>query len=112
MRARQALLFVLAAAAFAASTARADTDGQATFGWQGWNQTAPEAKFREFRDLPRGGFLEDFLLRDRKGNLYSTIWGANAVRKDQMYGLSMGRGATWRLDAKYQEIPHLFSQVA
>ena len=112
MRARLALFVVLAAATLAASTTSADTDGLATFGWQDWNQTTPEAKFREFRDLPSGGFLEQFLLRDRKGNLSSTLWGANAARADEMYGLSIGRGATWRLDAKYQEIPHLFSQVA
>ena len=112
MKARPAWFIVLAAATFAASTAWAQTDGLATFGWQGWNQTAPEAKFREFRDLPRGGFLEEFLLRDRKGNLSSTLWGANAARADETYGLSLSRGALWRLDAKYQEIPHLFSQVA
>ena len=112
MKARPAWCIVLAAATFAASTASADTDGLATFGWQGWFQTAPEAKFREFRDLPRGGFLEQFLLRDRKGDVSSTLWGANAARTDEMYGLSLARGALWRLDASYQEIPHLFSQVA
>ena len=112
MRARQVVLTVLAASTFAASPAFADSDGQATFGWQGWLQTAPEAKFREFRDLPRGAFLETFLLRDRTGNLSSTLWGANGGRLDESYGLSVARGASWRADAKYQEIPHLFSQVA
>lgn len=112
MRARSACWTVLAASMIAASPAVADTDGHATFGAQAWSQTAPEAKYREFRDLPHGFFLESFLLRDRKGDWASTLYGSNAGRADGVYGLMLARGASLRVDAKYQEIPHLFSQVA
>ena len=34
---------------------------------QWFDQTVPEAKFQEFREVPRGGFLESFLAREWSG---------------------------------------------
>ena len=86
--------------------------GEATFGGQWWDQTAPEAKYQEFRVVPRGGFLEDYVLREWSGRNAVTFFGANALRDDQTAGLSWSNGTRWRADLGLTQIPHLFSQTA
>jgi MtrB/PioB family decaheme-associated outer membrane protein len=113
MNSRNVLLIsVLAAFLFSAGAALADSDGFATFGSQGWWQSAPEAKYREYRDLPRGPLLETFALRDWQDQWAGTLWGRNVIQQDGDYGLSISRGVSYRLDGRYQSIPHLFSLVA
>ncbi len=87
-------------------------EGDVTFGSQWWEQTANEAKFQEFREVPRGGFLESFMLREWKERNSVKLWGANALRHDQSANLGWTNGARWRLDVGYLEIPHLYSQIA
>ena len=113
MNSRNVLLIsVLAAFLLSAGSALADSDGFATFGSQGWWQSASEAKYREYRDLPRGPLLESFLLRDWQDRWAGTLWGRNAIQQDEDYGLSISRGVSYRLDGRLQSIPHLFSLVA
>jgi len=88
------------------------SEGQFTAGSQWWSQTAKESKFQEFREVPRGGFLENFLWREWSGRNSVTLWGANGLRSDQAAKLTYANGARFRVDLGYQEIPHLFSQVA
>lgn len=90
---------------------RAD-EGQFTVGSQWWSQTNPEAKFQEFREVPRGGLLEDFLWSTWSGRNTLTLWGVNGLRTDQATRLTLANGVKWRMDLGYQEIPHTFSQVA
>ena len=87
-------------------------DGQATFGTQWWSQSAPEAKFQEFRAVPQGAFLESFLARGGSGPWKTTFYGANALRNDQLLGLNVARGVKWQLDGTWRQIPHNISQVA
>src|SRR5262249_62389769 len=114
MRARAASLALLAALAACASVspARADVDGFFTAGTMWWAQSANEATFQEFREVPQGSFLEAFLFRQWNGPLFLGISGENAIRSDQKYDVTLAKGAKVRLDLGYQKIPHLFSQVA
>jgi len=111
MRARAASVALLEALA-AASPARADVDGFFTAGTMWWAQSANEATFQEFREVPQGAFVEGFLFRQWNGPLFLGISGENAIREDQRYDGTFAKGAKVRIDAGYQQIPHLFSQVA
>jgi MtrB/PioB family decaheme-associated outer membrane protein len=93
------------------SVARA-AEGDVTFGSQWWDQSAPDAKYHEFSQVPRGGFIESFLLREWSGRNSVALWGANTIRKDQAAKLTWANGARWRMDLGYAEIPHSFSDVA
>jgi len=104
------LLIVLVGSALCVSPTHAD--GEVTFGGQWWDQTAPEARFQEFRVVPRDGFLESFMLREWSGRNAVRFFGTNALQDDQAAGLSWSNGVRWRADLGLTQIPHLFSQVA
>ena len=113
MRARARFLMLTAALPAAlAAPVRADVDGFFTAGSMWWAQSANEATFQEFREVPQGSFLEAFLFRQWNGPLFLGISGENAIRSDQKYDVTLAKGAKVRLDLGYQKIPHLFSQVA
>src|SRR5215510_8528980 len=97
MRARAASLALLAALA-AAAPARAEVDGFLTAGTMWWAQSANEATFQEFREVPQGSFLEAFLFRQWNGPLFLGISGENAIREDQRYDVTLAKGAKVRLD--------------
>ena len=112
MRRGMRILAALALLACGSAPPLARADGAATFGTQWWTQSAPEAKFQEFRQVPQGAFLESFLVRGGDDRWKTTFWGSNALRNDQQLGLALSRGVRWQLDAHWQEIPHNISQVA
>jgi MtrB/PioB family decaheme-associated outer membrane protein len=85
---------------------------QFTIGGQWWDQTAPEAKYDEFREVPMGGFVESFMVRQMVGRQSVALWGVNAIRSDQSTQLTWADGARWRVDLGYAEIPHTFSHIA
>lgn len=93
------------------SGARA-AENEFTVGGQWFDQTVPEAKYQEFREVPRGAFVQSFLVRQSSGRNSLTLWGANAIRSDQATKLTWANGARWRMDLGYAQIPHTFSQVA
>ena len=111
MKARRFMLTALAAVTFGASAAIAG-DGQVSIGTGWWSQSAPEAKYQEFRVVPRGAFLESFLMRENLEDWATAGWGRNTGKADQGYGATTSKGVRWRADVTYQEIPHLFSQTA
>jgi MtrB/PioB family decaheme-associated outer membrane protein len=92
--------------------ARAGEQSEATFGSQWWTQSANDAKYQEFRDVRRGGFLESFVVRNWSGRNLLNIQGVNALAKDQSTRLTYANGVRFRLDLGYQEIPHTFSNSA
>jgi MtrB/PioB family decaheme-associated outer membrane protein len=104
-------MVVLAASLLVASQSLAQSDGAATFGGQWWSQTNPESKFREYRDLPRGGYLSDYVLREFNGPWAGAIWGNDALSKSQGNAFYLSNGVTWRLDGSYSETPHNFSFI-
>jgi MtrB/PioB family decaheme-associated outer membrane protein len=92
-------------------TARA-SESEFTVGSQWWDQTSPDAKYQEFSQVPRGGFLESFVWREWSGRNSVALWGANALRADQATKFTWANGARWRLDLGYLQIPHTFSRTA
>ena len=102
-------LAVLLGGAFAPS---AHADGQVTFGTQWWTQDAKEAKYQEFKDVPQGSYLDSFLWRGWSGKNGFSVFGSNALRKDQLSGVTLASGVRWRADYRFQEIPHRFSEIA
>jgi MtrB/PioB family decaheme-associated outer membrane protein len=82
-----------------------------TFGSQWWSLTAPEAKFQEYREVPRGGFLESFYLREHKNQDMLAFWGTSALQGDQHNNLWLAHGVRWQLDGSYTAIPHRFSNL-
>lgn len=91
---------------------RAGETSEATFGSQWWTQSRTDAKYQEFRELPHGGFLESFVMRQWSGRNQFALQGVNGLRRDQNTKLTLSNGVRYRLDLGYQEIPHLFSQDA
>jgi len=112
MRRPSRVTHVLAAGALLSVwSAPALADGYVVGGTEGWYQSVPEAKYQEFRQVPRGLFLESFLYRDRfwKGNL--TMWGNNLIRDDENIG-GVYRRPRWHFDLNYLETPHNISFIA
>lgn len=103
---------VVVGLALTASAHSARAESEVTFGGQWWSQTQPEAKFQEFRDIPRGPFLESFILKGWQNQTSWLLTGNNAMRKDQETKLQVRSGGRWLVEASYQGIPHLFSEVA
>jgi MtrB/PioB family decaheme-associated outer membrane protein len=95
-----------------AGTARADTEGMASFGSQWWNQNNPEATYEEFRQVPLGGLLESFYLRSGQEKQSLLLYGTHGLQSDQSTGLTWQQGARWRLDLGYAQTPHVFSRTA
>ncbi|MBI5836493.1 MAG: MtrB/PioB family outer membrane beta-barrel protein [Candidatus Eisenbacteria bacterium] len=108
---RWTLLACLAAVClFGAAPARAEGDFL-TYGSQWWDQTAQEAKYQEYRDIPRGGFLENFLLTRESGRNQFTLFGSNALRSDQSTSARWTNGVRLSLEMGYAETPHQFSFI-
>ena len=87
-------------------------DAEVTFGSQWWSQSALDAKYHEFSEVPRGAFLESFVLSEWSGRNTLALWGANGLRDDQATKLTWANGARWRLDLGNLQIPHAFSDIA
>ena len=99
-----ALLLLAATEAFAA-------EGEVTFGTQWWNQTKPEAKFQEFRDIPNGPFMDSFVLLDDFWKGHYAIVGVDALQNDQST-TALYRRPRWTASFQYTQMPHTFSRVA
>jgi MtrB/PioB family decaheme-associated outer membrane protein len=95
-----------------ARAADSHVDGYFTAGGQGWDQSAPEAKFQEFREIPRAGFLQDYLWSYWSGKNTLSLWGNHFGQTDQINRLMLANGVRWRFDLGYQQIPHTFSLIA
>jgi len=104
-------LGVLAACAMVlgAHVRAVNADGSFTLGDQWWLQTAPEAKFREFRDVPRGPFLEALLLEKLDNRNTYEIWGLNGIRKDQAWHGTWAWGSKLSTKIGWVETPHRFA---
>src|SRR5512143_4021604 len=105
MKMRIAVLVSIALAVLVGMTPSArSADGEITFGSQWWSQTANEAKYQEFREVPKGGFIDNYIWRWSQDRWYVHTYGANALREDQRAGLEAGWGTRLRLDVDYTQI--------
>jgi len=68
-------------------------------------------KFREYKDLKNGLYLNNFnLSMEKPGNAYFfDVQGGGVARDDQYYSLSFGRYNDWKVKAFYNETPHVFT---
>lgn len=94
------------------AVALAGSENRAVFGSQWWWQSDPEARYREYSDFTRGGYLESFVVSNWNARDAFVLTGDNALRRDQGTKLRLSRGVQWQLDVQNQQIPHLISQIA
>lgn len=73
-----------------------------------------KAKFEEYRDIPRGPFLDRLRLRFFKPDeSYSIeILGSKWLQEDQEYGLNVGRLGLWDFSFEWDQTPHILSTTA
>jgi hypothetical protein len=69
------------------------------------------AKYREYKDLDSGAYLNNFTVMIEKPTsaFHFDALGGGVPRNDQYYGLDVGRYNTWRLRGSFSEIPHFFT---
>jgi hypothetical protein len=87
----------------------ASANGEIMFGSEWWTQSALDAKYREFRDVPQGAIIPSFLLGDTLRGSILYLRGVNASQGDQSTQAGWIDGARLRLDLGYAQIPHNFS---
>lgn len=69
------------------------------------------AKFREYKDLKSGLYLNNFSLQaeQAKGSYFVDLVGGGLGHDDQYLGFTAGSYNDWRVKAFYNETPHVFS---
>jgi hypothetical protein len=71
------------------------------------------AKFREYQDLDSGAYLNNFMVMIEKPDsaFHFDAVGGGVARRDQYYGVDVGRYNTWRVRGSFSEIPHVFTST-
>ena len=69
------------------------------------------AKYREYKDLRSGAYLNNFLVMIEKPSnaFHFDALGGGVPYNDQYYGLEVGRYNSWRVRGTFSEIPHFFT---
>src|SRR5512143_2669386 len=99
---------VACAVALCAPARPVKAEGSILFGNQWWIQNNPEAKFQEFRDVPRGPFLQSPDLEKRVGKDMYTITAVNGFQHDQGWRGQWASGARFNARLSYIGTPHRF----
>ena len=83
------------------------------FGAIGVGGDKDAAKFREYKDLDSGAYLNNFtlMLEKPKSAFHLDAVGGGVARNDQYYGVDVGRYNTWRVRGSFSEIPHVFTST-
>ena len=71
------------------------------------------ALFRTYKDLDNGPYLNKFRLQADKPDTagFVEVFGGGTAFDDQFYSLRLGRYNDWRLQAFYDETPHVFTST-
>lgn len=90
-----------------------ELSGNVTFGARDITGDHASSKFVEYRDLPRGMYLENFRLRwERAGSpVYVEGEGRRALQQDASYRLEAGNTGRYRFDLTWDQTPHVFSNT-
>lgn len=83
--------------------------GTIAAGVQAVGETARSSKFTEYRDVPRGLFVESIDLRLTKGSRYFNLSAMNVQQADERILAGFGDSGRFRLDIGFDKIPHRFS---
>ena len=83
------------------------------FGGIGVGGDKDAAKFREYKDLDSGPYLNNFtlMLEKPESAFHLDAVGGGVARSDQSYGLDVGRYNTWRVRGSFSETPHVFTST-
>src|SRR5512132_1389521 len=83
------------------------------FGAIGLSGDRRAAKFREYKDLDSGAYVNNFtfMLEQPKHAFHFDAVGGGIARDDQFYGVDVGRYNTWRVRGSFSEIPHVFTST-
>jgi len=87
--------------------------GTVEFGAIGLSGDKGAAKFREYKDLESGAYLNNFtlMIEQPKSAFHLDAVGGGVARNDQYYGVDVGRYNTWRVRGSFSEIPHVFTST-
>jgi MtrB/PioB family decaheme-associated outer membrane protein len=97
----------------AQDSTKTKTGGSFNTGFQQLDNSTNSSKFNEYRDLRDGAYLYNGKLSTwNRNGLFLDLFGTNVSRKDQRLDAAMGSAGRWRLDAIWNEIPHLYSNQA
>jgi MtrB/PioB family decaheme-associated outer membrane protein len=83
--------------------------GSVTAGTQAVKETERSSKFTEYRDVPRGFFVESLKLDLTKGSRYFYLSAMNVQQADEKIQAGVGDFGKFKLDLGYDNIPHRFS---
>ena len=85
--------------------------GSVELGGLGTNGDKDNAKFKEYKDLRSGLYLNSFALEAEKPDTawFFDVKGGGTGRDDSFHGLSFGRYNAWKVKAFYTETPHVFT---
>ena len=87
--------------------------GTIEFGAIGIGGDKEAAKFREYKDLESGLYLNNFtfMLEQPKNGFHLDAVGGGVAQNDQYYGVDLGRYNAWRIRGSFSEIPHVFTST-
>ena len=87
--------------------------GTVEFGAIGVGGDKEAAKFREYKDLESGLYLNNFtfMLEQPKNGFHLDAVGGGVAYSDQYYGVDVGRYNTWQVRGSFSEIPHVFTST-
>ena len=87
--------------------------GTIEFGAIGVGGDKEAAKFREYKDLESGLYLNNFtfMLEQPKNGFHLDAVGGGVAQNDQYYGVDLGRYNAWRIRGSFSEIPHVFTST-
>jgi len=83
--------------------------GSATAGVQAVKEIDRSSKFTEYRDVPRGFFMQSLTLDLTKGSRYFYLSAMNVQQADERITAGVGDYGKFTLDLGYDSIPHRFS---
>ena len=83
--------------------------GSIAAGVQAVGETERSSKFTEYRDVPRGFFLQFLNLDLSKGSRYFYLSVMNVQQADERIKAGLGDYGKFKLDFGYDKIPHRFS---
>lgn len=87
--------------------------GTAEIGVIGVSGDKNNAKFKEYKDLDSGPYLNNFGISAEKPDsaVFVEALGGGVANDDQYYGLSFGRYNDWKIKAFYSKTPHVFTST-
>ncbi|MCC7010009.1 MAG: MtrB/PioB family outer membrane beta-barrel protein [Acidobacteria bacterium] len=84
---------------------------QVDFGALGTSGDDGNAKFKEYKDLSNGAYLDSFAMSLEKAGSagYLEVLGGGIARTDQFLTVRTGKYNAWRLRGSFNETPHVFT---